>query len=132
MSLTRDEFGAYLKSLANLMRLGHWTLDISDKPPKNADAWASVTCWDGRFGATIYLSDGILTESPEDQRYVAIHELLHCHFAHPDKIAADDMSPVRREAWTLAMEYGVDAIAQAIAPFMPLFSEAVNGPLEPH
>lgn len=129
--MTREEFGAYVQLIAGKLRLGHWTIKIGDTPPKNADAWASVTCWEGRFGATVYLSDQILSEPPEEQRYVAVHELVHCFFAHSDRIAEADMSSARNDAWRLAMEYGVDAVAEAIAPHMPLPLKVTNGPTQP-
>jgi hypothetical protein len=30
------------------------------------------------------------------------------------------MSPSKSESWRIAMEYGVDAVAQTIAPHLPL------------
>jgi hypothetical protein len=116
----RRAWKPYFERLAARMRLAHWDLEISDEPPRNEDAYATVRCCYGRTLATIWLGDGFLRASPEEQRYVCVHELVHCYFAHADELAGGEMAGRVEEAWNLAMEYGVDAVAKALAPFMPM------------
>jgi hypothetical protein len=124
MKIARAEWLPYFNALAARMRLGGWGFVISDEPPEGGNAaLASINCWYGRFGATIRLSDAFLDESDEEQRYVCVHELVHCYQAHADELISEALSPTLKEAWTLAAEYGVDAAAQTIAPFMPLPTE---------
>jgi hypothetical protein len=110
----------YVEDIAARMRLGHWRITIVDESPRDDGTLASVHPWYGRHAATVRLSDGFLVEMPEEQRYVIIHELLHCHLAHLDKLIEDDLSTDAGRAYRLANEYAVDSLAQAIAPFLPL------------
>jgi hypothetical protein len=130
MKITRQEWRPYYQALAARMRLGGWTFIISDEPPVG-DALASINCWHGRFGATIRLSDGFLDESDEEQRYICVHELVHAWQAHADELIDGELAKGKYDAWTLASEYGVDAAAQTLAPFMPLPTEILCNCNEP-
>jgi len=52
-----------------------------------------------------------------------VHELIHCHFAtahlYADEVL-EIVSMLARRAFDLNMEMGIDGMADAIAPFMPL------------
>jgi hypothetical protein len=130
MKITRAEWLPYYQALAARMRLGGWTFIISDEGPEG-DALASINCWYGRFGATVRLSDNFLNETEEEQRYICVHELVHVWFAHADELVSDELPKGAKDAWTLASEYGVDAAAQTLAPFMPLPQEILCNCNEP-
>lgn len=60
---------------------------------------------------------------PEAKRHLLVHELIHCHFAaahlYADEVL-EIVSMLARRAFDLNMEMGIDGMADAIAPFMPL------------
>lgn len=118
--MTRKDFPAYCRSIADKTGLAHWKLEFPDEPPADKDAYASVNCWQTRFGASIRIGDALLKETPEEQRHCVVHEMVHCHLAHADRLAEKAMGGREREAWIVAMEYGVDALAAVIAPLVPL------------
>jgi hypothetical protein len=131
MKLERKAWLPYFEALAARMRLGGWGFVISDDPPPSDAALATIVCWYGRFGATLRLSEMFLDTTDEDQRYICVHELVHCYQAHADQLIDDELSADRKDAWSLAAEYGVDAAASTIAPFMPLPSEILCSSNEP-
>ena len=117
---TRLDFQPYVNAIASRMRLGHWRLEILDEEPENKTAIASIDPWHGRCAAYIRFADSFLKDTPEDQRYTVVHELVHCHLAHADALVRDELAPATETAWVLAQEHGVDQIAMTIAPSMPL------------
>ena len=131
MKLERKAWLPYFEALAARMRLSAWGLVIADEAPPSETAMASITCWYGRFGATVRLSDMFLDTTDEDQRYICVHELVHCYQAQADQLVTDELSADRKDAWSLAAEYGVDAAAQTIAQFMPLPAEILCKSNEP-
>jgi len=86
-----------------------------------------VTCIYGRKIATIKLADDFDSYAPEKQRQTAVHELLHAHLDHPQRVI-DQANEVRNRNMIsllslnhrMALEHAVDAISDIIAPFMPL------------
>lgn len=120
--MTRSRFPAYFRDLAARMGLAHWTLDIrgADDQPGIAGALATITCCQGRTFVTIRLAESLMTASPQEQRDTCVHELVHLYFAASDTIVDRELSPSMNVAWRNAMEYGIDAVSKAIAPFLPL------------
>ena len=116
MKLERKAWLPYFNALAARMRLAAWGFVIADEPPPSETAMASIICWYGRFGATIRLSEMFLDTTDEDQRYICVHELVHCYQAHADQLVDDELSADRKDAWSLAAEYGVDAAASNDRP----------------
>jgi hypothetical protein len=65
--------------------------------------------------------------SPENQRSTMVHELLHCHFAAISQHLLDASGNVGKtwihlldQVLKTHLEYGIDAIADALAKSMPL------------
>lgn len=120
-------FSRYVRDIADRMRLRDWTVTLSDEHPddKEADADARVTY--GRRCLTLRLARDFAVESPEDQRHTVVHELIHAHLFPIDwtvnsignhlPLAALD---ILKGALSDDIEVGVDALADVIAPFMPL------------
>lgn len=119
--MIRSDFTEYIAVIAGILCLSEWTLEVDDCSPSDSDAIAAIAPCRGRKIAWIRLSDGFLNDDPESQRHTIAHELLHCHFAMITHIAEDQIKDHR--AWSLAMEYAVDGIADAIAPLLPLPTE---------
>lgn len=116
---TRAQAKRYVASMARLMGLSDWVLIVSNEDPPEGSSGA-VGCTPGRKVATIYFSESFYDDDDADQRNTVVHELLHCHHAHPDHIAVECLERGERDAWRLAMEYSVDAVATSWAKLLPL------------
>ncbi len=117
---TRAEAGPYFRRLADLMGLRDWQVVVEDEPPDCATTAALIRCVPGRRLAFVRLSDGLLAEGAEEQRYVACHELIHVHHALADQVAEEAMPRASVRAWTAALEHAVDGIAREYAALLPL------------
>jgi hypothetical protein len=133
----RKELGRYVRCVADDMGLRDWTLKVDTtgkikRSKKGADGeeWGA-TCAPipGRKYATITFADDRRDDDLDDLRQTVVHELVHCHFYGLwDTLRRDtlDLIDSQQTYDTLIagverhMEYGVDAVAEAIAPRMPL------------
>ena len=116
----RAKFVPYLRALADAMTLRDWAFRILDVGPSDEDAMALIRPTYGRRHASIWLSDDFLDDSPEAQRHTLVHELIHCHFAGAQHYLDDCLDGDARAAYRLMLESGVDAVADALAPLLPL------------
>lgn len=130
MRVVRDraELREYLSRVACALELSDWRLSLEESPPGNDDALAEVRPTYGRRIALIYIDDRFFELSREAQRVVVAHELIHLHLEPASKFAREALDellgkPALEAFWqgfTLLFEYGVDAIAHAVAPALPL------------
>ena len=133
----RRELERYVRWVANEMGLRDWTLQVAvakkiKRSPKTPDGqeWGATCCpTPGRKFALITFAAERRDDDLEDLRVTVVHELVHCHFYGVwDTIRRDtlDLIDAQETYDTLIkgverhMEYGVDAVAEAIAPRMPL------------
>lgn len=123
---------AYVAVLLPLLRLGHWSIDVIDGEGVEAPErrFASFHRWPRRYAGSIALMRAHFKQSPERQRYIIVHELLHAHLHDLTDAAKDGYEyfddTARNWAWerfSTAAELTVDALAQTIAPFVPLPGE---------
>ncbi len=84
---------------------------------------AEIMLIQGRRLAELRVSHLFSQMSLEAKRHLLVHELIHCHFAtahlYADEVL-EIVSMLARRAFDLNMEMGIDGMADAIAPFMPL------------
>lgn len=123
----RGELGRYVRHLADLMGLRDWYLRLGDEAPEDEDWDGQCHVVYGRKVATISFRGGWEAWEPERLRWVAAHELIHCHveptrwsinnFKHA---VGGDMYNVIYDAFTDDIEVAVDGMAQAWAEFLPL------------
>lgn len=123
--------GRYVRALADDVGLRDWWIDLMHDPPLHNDALATCTPTFGRKLAQVHVCHEFRHLEPVKQRWILVHELLHCHFA-----ATQDMVRGRRlEAtlgelvhghfsadWMQAHEYAIDAIACEWAKSLPLIA----------
>jgi hypothetical protein len=109
----------YLRDVADRMGLKDWDVILSKKPAEDG-ACATADCTWGRKSVTIKLAKFLHFQTPDIQRQTVVHELVHCHFAAMHNPLNEGMCDANRDWYIHAMEYGVDAIADVIAPSMPL------------
>jgi hypothetical protein len=114
----RQRWAPYVRRLGDILHLKDWRLDVDDGSPSDPTAVAACNPCPGRKIATIYLGESFLTDDAAGQRHTIAHELIHCHLGPMTRMldARETMTP----EVTLAMEYGVDGLADAIAPLLPL------------
>lgn len=111
----------YVRDIANRMRLHDYEIGLSDQKSSD-EASAEVTSCDCRRTAVIYLSDTFLTiESPQEQRRIIVHELLHAHFHLFDGMVRNSIPSLDQQKLVdMAFEVALEEITRVIAPSMPL------------
>lgn len=114
-----EPFRRYVREVADRMGLKDWLFHIHDEPTESSEAAAEIYPTFGRKVATIHFSDRFLDDSPEAQREIVCHELIHCHFNAACQVA-DRLEEVLHEVFIMEIEYGVDGLASVIARGMPL------------
>ncbi len=133
----RRELGRYVRAIADEMGLRDWTLKVditkkikrAAKTPDGQEWGATCRPVPGRKFATLTFATDRRDDDLDELRQTVVHELVHCHFYGVwDTIRRDTVNLIdAQETYdTLIrsierqMEYGVDAVADAIAPRMPL------------
>lgn len=132
----RRELERYIRGIADAMGLRDWTLALavetvgrSNAPNRTEGEWGATSqSTPGRKHALITLPKDARALDREELRQTVVHELVHCHFACLWDTLRLDLGHILTEkvywVWIAgverAMEYGVDAVADAIAPRMPL------------
>jgi hypothetical protein len=123
-----DALGDYVRDVADRMGLRDWHFDLMAVPLADDDeALACITCTYGRKRARISVCHDWNTLKPEDRRKAIVHELVHPHFDSAldlvnrqiGNLVGNAAGEVFRASHTERMEFGVDAMADVIAPLMP-------------
>lgn len=135
-----DTFTPYVTALRGHLCLSEWTLTIQEAEAEaekegrgivGADpdgvCLADIRPMETRHLATLRLYPAFFTESPEKQRHVITHELLHIRFADLQfsaqafEHAIDELSWRHLyRAFQIALERTIDDMAAQIAPSLPL------------
>jgi hypothetical protein len=114
----RQSWLPYARDLADRLGLRDWRVAVSDDPPEDPGATASIECVEGRRLAILRLSDRFLAGRPADQRQTVTHELIHCHLAPLDQVV---MAAGLSDPWVrVILEYAIDGLAAAVAPMLPI------------
>lgn len=124
----RKTLEAYTRSVADSMCLQDWTIHLDWENPAGDGDGASIAWPEGRKNAAIRLSAEFTDYDAEEQRYVIVHELVHCHLASMQDTVEEDLQvhlgrptyDIYSRSFRRALEYGVDALASALASYMPL------------
>jgi hypothetical protein len=122
-----DALTTYIRVCADKCGLADWDVQV-DSEPSPPGTVATSTFTDGRRVALIRVAQDFWLLDPTDQREAIAHELVHPHFAPLGALVEDDLADhlmpsvymlhVRHFRRTL--EYGVEAVAIAIAKALPL------------
>lgn len=117
----------YVRTIANVVELRDWTITVSREPaPKGCSGHVEITY--GRKLATISLDSSFRGRSREDQRQTVVHELVHLHLESAANMVQNDLEQwlgkqadqIFYDGFKRQMEYGVDALADALAKHLPL------------
>lgn len=132
----RRALGRYCRGAADMLELRDWTINVSVgevHDPEHPAGWewcATSESTPGRKRVSLRFADDIRDWDPHDLRQTVAHELIHAHFAPLCELLRVDLLPhVKRPAYealnasaTRWLEYGVDALADAVAPRLPLIA----------
>lgn len=127
------KLGRYIRVVANQMGLRDWYFELVPEAPNVPDredgAITAGSCEPlyGRKRARLRFPESFFDETPQDQRVIVVHELLHCHFV-PIQWSVQNVSGlIPGEAWHVysasvsdEMEKHVDAVSTAWAETLPL------------
>jgi hypothetical protein len=120
-------YTAYLRQLADLMELRDWRFTFAIELLKEERYAAECGITYGRRHACIRVNPETLDNAPEDIRQTFVHELVHCH-TNPIRDQLDNVeAQLGKAAYTTihnattdVLELATEALANALAPFMPL------------
>ncbi len=132
--MTEDQWQSlerYVRQVADGLRLRDWTVNVERDAPENPDAGGSVRIIYGRKLAYIRVCSDFASYTPQEQRHTVIHELIHIHLEPACNIVLNDVREYLGRAaddllWSgfkRSMEYGVDGLADAVAPLLPLWEK---------
>lgn len=119
----------YIATLQNILRLRDWEILVDFDPlPLSDHAYATMAPAPDQHRATIQFSDLFLQQPVDALRQTLVHEMLHCHF-HVLQTTTENMIAGMGESAALVAgpavntlaELTVDALADAIAPLLPVF-----------
>ena len=126
----------WMSDLANDFGLSDKKINVHVGGPGEAedgsDAIASVAGIYGRNILNVSISPAFFDQSPEEQRYIVIHEYAHAHTeavrdllrtALP-KLLGQPAYDTFQTAYTQLDELATDSLARAIAPMFPLWEGA--------
>lgn len=115
----RDRLAVYLRDLADRMGLKDWSIEVLTEWAGDG-AHAEVKCVNGQKRAKVRFDRDWRDQTPEVLRHTCCHELVHCHLAPLLAEADRRLSGVNVATFEMLLEYGVDGIADAWAPSLPL------------
>jgi hypothetical protein len=123
---TRIAVGNWVADALPRLGLGQWEITVAEEAAAE-DAWADVEphAYDPR--ATMRIGSGLEAQTPERQRLILTHELVHLFLQPLDRYTAS-MESTHGSVWYGAwypgyddhLEQATERIAKSIAPHLPL------------
>jgi hypothetical protein len=119
-------YTGYIREMADRLLLRDWVFELR-RESVNEGARAQVAIARERNEAAITLCDRWFVRTPEERRQTVVHEMLHLHSARLCRVMTRLRDEVEGDGVRYAAnahneeeEIMVDALARAIAPFLPL------------
>ena len=129
MAKAKDKFIALREWVAEaqvLLGVDSWELTIVEAA-SDVDAWADIDPQPQQPTADLRVSHDFWTQTPEKQRLILTHELVHLITCRHDQVVEALAEPLGKIAWAVfepqhddAAERAVEALAQVIAPNLEL------------
>lgn len=130
----RKALGEYCRELADKLELRDWTINLCVEDPggpgrPDGKTWAaSSESTPGRKYVDLTFAPDCRGWDRSVLRATVAHELIHAHFAPLTEIVRTDLAghlgsqayDLLNRAFTRHLEYGVDAMADAVARHLPL------------
>jgi len=122
----REQVSAYLNAHRDVMHLKQWTLKVSADIPSD-DSWADIEVSDNLWEATVRISGDFFKETPESQRRILAHELMHVHLAALERLMGSMEGVLGSQAyevvdklWDTEGERVAEALSFVVAEVLPL------------
>ncbi len=122
----REQVTAYLNANRDVMHLKQWTLKVSADIPAD-DSWADVEVSDNLWEASVRLSGDFFKETPESQRRILAHELMHVHNASLERligtlsgVLGSQAYELLEKVWDTEGERVAEALSFVVAEVLPL------------
>jgi hypothetical protein len=120
-----DDLEAYVSEIQTALNVAHWKVSIA-RDASDVDAWADINPHEQNHTAELRISHDFC-QTPEMQREVLTHEMLHLVTARLDQTVEALEDAMGKVLWAVfepqyenATERAVDQLARVIAPFIPL------------
>jgi hypothetical protein len=126
--MSTDPLTSWLDTAAAMLGLTDWEIELVTDADLPDDCLARVNVPTGRRTAEIKVGAEFAKSSPEERRATLVHELLHCHFDPITDLShrvlpsalGDQAWHVYDQASEMVIEQAIDAVAVAVAEFLPL------------
>ena len=122
----RDQVTEYLNANRVVMHLTQWTLKVANDIPAD-DSWADIEVSENLWEASIRLSNDFFKETPESQRRILAHELMHVHLAALERLVGtldgvlgSQAYEVLEKVWDTEGERVAEALSFVVAERLPL------------
>ena len=122
----REQVTAYLNANRDAMHLKQWTLKVSNDIPAD-DSWADVEVSENLWEASVRLSGDFFKETPESQRRILAHELMHVHNAALERlintlsgVLGSQAYELLEKVWDTEGERVAEALSFVVAEVLPL------------
>jgi len=121
-----DALDAYVAELQVAMNVTYWKITVA-RDASDVEAWADINPHAQAETAELRVSHDFWKQTPELQREVLTHEMLHVVTARLDQTVEAMEEAFGKIAWAIydplyedATERVVDHLAKVIAPWLPL------------
>ena len=121
-----DALESYVTELQQALNVANWKVSVA-REASDVEAWADINPHSQAETADLRVSHDFWKQTPDHQREVLIHEMLHIVTARLDQTVESIEEAFGKVIWAIyeplfedATERVVDHLAKVIAPFVPL------------
>jgi len=129
MAKTQDKFIAlrgWVTDAQVFLSIDNWEITVVEAA-SDVDAWADIDPHPQAFTAELRVSHDFWAQTPERQRTILLHELLHIVLARYARVAETLEEPLGKLAWAVlepqledAEERAIEHLTRIIAPYLAL------------
>jgi hypothetical protein len=127
----RELVEAYIESALPVFNLKQWKVTVDKSLPPD-DSFADIEVSENLYEAKIRLSEDFWKETPDSQRRIIAHELVHIHYAgverlldHMEESVGTMVFDIIYKIWDVESERGADSLSTPLAQLLelPKFTE---------
>ncbi len=121
-----EELKGWIEESQSALGLPDWEVNVIEDA-SDVDSWADIDAHSQAPTADLRVSHDFWRQTPEKQRLVLTHELLHLAFARYAQVTESLEEPLGKIAWAVispqlenAEERTVEHLARVLAPYLSL------------
>jgi hypothetical protein len=121
-----DALESYVAELQEALNVANWKVSVA-REASDVEAWADINPHEQNYTAELRVSHDFWRQTPEQQREVLVHEVLHIVTARLDQTVEALEEAFGKVVWAIfepqyvnATERVVDHLAKVLAPNLPL------------